>query len=280
MTATKLIQRRVEKVWGRLDVPRMFDAVDRERNPLGEIWFEHPDGADVELMVKYLFTSQKLSIQVHPSDAAARAMGHKRGKEEAWVVLGAEPGACIGIGLREKVSQERLEKAALDGSIEDLLDWRPAAPGDVYYLPAGTIHALGPGLTLIEIQQNADITYRLFDYGRPRELHLEQGLAASKPEPYRQDVKGRRREGGREVLAEGGAFVLERWRAACSGTLRPAKERPLWLVPVSGVGQVAGEALEPGETWLVDGVVELRLDQESELLLAYPGATVADGLIG
>ena len=278
MSAVKLIEKRVEKIWGRRDLPAMFGGEWRGEEPLGEIWFEHPRGRDVELLVKYLFTSEKLSIQVHPDDQAAVAAGHKRGKEEAWVVLAAEPDAVIGVGLREPVSRERLRAAALDGSIEALVDWRPAAAGDGYYSPAGTVHALGPGLTLVEIQQNVDLTYRLYDYGRPRELHLDQGIEAANPIPYAAPTVLRSLGAGREILAEGRAFVLERWTNA-EGTLHATTERPVWLVPVAGGGSIAGELLAPGAVWLAEGEIRLSLDRGSELLAAYPGGELMERLL-
>lgn len=280
MTATRLVEKRVEKVWGRRDLPEMFGGAWRGDEPLGEIWFEHPAGADVELLVKYLFTSERLSIQVHPGDQAAVRSGHRRGKEEAWLILSAEPGALIGIGLREPVSNEALRRAALDGSIEQMIDWRPARAGDFYYSPAGTVHALGPGLALIEIQQNVDLTYRLYDYGRPRELHLEEGVEAANPAPYAAPMAPYRRADGREILAEGRAFVLERWTKAVSTVLHAGEERPLWLVPVGGGGEVAGRPLQPGTVWLADGATALTLGPGSELLVAYPGGEVEEALLG
>jgi mannose-6-phosphate isomerase len=279
MSFLRLVEKRVEKVWGRRDLPEMFGGAYEGEEPLGEIWFEHPAGRDVELLVKYLFTSERLSIQVHPGDEAARRAGYPRGKEEAWLVLRAEPEAVIGLGLREPVSREALRAAALDGSIEALIDWRPVSAGAVYYSPAGTVHALGPGLTVVEIQQNLDLTYRLYDYGRPRELHLEEGVEASNPVPYVPANRPRALGSGRDILAEGRAFVLERWTAA-SGTLQARPERPAWLVPVSGGGSIAGEPLVPGTVWLADGPASLSLDPGSRLLVAYPGGEVDDALLG
>jgi len=107
MAVRKLNERRLEKIWGRRDLPEMFGGTYGGEEPLGEIWFEHSDAAEVELLVKYLFTSEKLSIQVHPDDEAAIRAGHKHGKDEAWIVLEAETGATIGIGLRERASREQ-----------------------------------------------------------------------------------------------------------------------------------------------------------------------------
>jgi mannose-6-phosphate isomerase len=279
MTATQLVTRRVEKVWGRRDLPDAFAPVLDGEEPVGEIWFEDPAGREPELLIKYLFTSEKLSIQVHPDDAAARARGYPRGKDEAWLVLAAEPDATIGIGLTEEVAPEALRAAALDGSIEDMLDWRPAQAGDTYYSPAGTVHALGPGLTLVEVQQNVDLTYRLYDYGRPRELHLEESIAVADPIPYVTPFEPYELSSGREILADGPAFVLERWRGAASGALQAEPGRPVWLVPIAGEGAIAGEPLEPGTAWLAEGKVELRIRSGSDLLVAYPGGGIRKDLL-
>ena len=279
MTATKLVTRRVEKVWGRRDLPAAFGAVDEGGEPIGEIWFEDPRGAEPALLVKYLFTSEKLSIQVHPGNEAARASGHRSGKDEAWLVLAAEPDATIGIGLTEKLTPEQLRTSALDGSIEALLDWRPARAGDSYYSPAGTVHALGPGLSLVEVQQNVDLTYRLYDYGRPRELHLDEAVAVAKPEPYVAPFEPYSISDGREILADGTAFVLERWRGSASGLLQAEAERPVWLVPIEGRGTVAGELLERGSAWLAEAEIELEVGSGSDLLVAYPGAGVREDLL-
>lgn len=271
MALTRLIERRVEKVWGRRDLPPAFGSVADGAEPVGEIWFEDPAGRDLPLLVKYLFTSEKLSVQVHPDDEAARAAGHDRGKDEAWLVLDAEPGATIGIGLREEIGKDSLRAAALDGSIEHLLDWRSVAAGDFYFSPAGTIHAIGPGVALIEIQQNVDLTYRLYDYGRPRELHLDAAINAADPRPYVPPVRPLSTAADREILAEGHAFTIERWRGKAERLLEPG-EGPSWLIPVSGSATADGQELAPGSVWLATGSLPLMLDEGSELLLAYPGA--------
>jgi mannose-6-phosphate isomerase len=279
MSATRLVTRRVEKVWGRRDLGETFGRVPDDAEPVGEIWFEDPRPGEPALLVKYLFTSERLSIQVHPDDEAAREAGHRSGKDEAWVVLSADPDAVIGIGMRERMSGERLRAAALDGSIERLLDWRPAKGGDTYYSPAGTVHALGPGLGLIEVQQNVDVTYRLYDYGRPRELHLDEAVAVAEPAPYERPFLPYRLEDGREIVAAGAAFVLERWTRGAAGVLPGTADRPFWIVPVSGGGSIGEEGLEAGTAWLVDGEVRLALDEGCDILIAYPGAEVIEGLL-
>lgn len=254
MTATRLRAVPVERIWGRRDIPAGFPTLG-DGVPVGEIWFEPP--ADATLLVKYLFTAERLSIQVHPDDAAARAKGFARGKDEAWYVLEAEPDARIGLGLTHEVSRDVLRAAALDGSIETLLDWRPVKAGELLYSPAGTIHAIGGGISLVEIQQNLDLTYRLYDYGRPRELHLDDGIAVSDPRPW-SPVPG---EG--KVLAKGGAFRVERWTEA--GTL----DGPAVVVPLAATGTIDGEPLATGACWAIDGAARIEGDG-IDLLAAFP----------
>jgi mannose-6-phosphate isomerase len=278
MSASRLGKRPVEKVWGRQHLPRAFGIGDSDA-PVGEIWFQDARGADAELLIKYLLTCETLSIQVHPGDEAARAAGEHRGKDEAWLIVDTEPGAKIGIGLKQSMSKEALRTAALDGSIAELIQWHEAKPGDFYYSPAGTIHALGPGLTLIEIQQNLDLTYRLYDFGRPRELQVEEAITVARPDPYRPPGAIREIAPGREILAEGGAFVVERWTAATGGRLAGVEGRPVWLIPVHGGGLIDGDALEPPTAWLVEDQSRVRIEPGSEMLFAYPGAAVIEDLL-
>lgn len=282
MPATRLTIKRVEKPWGRRDLWPGFDDVPDGGKPVGEVWFEVPgqqDGGDggPELLIKYLFTSDKLSVQVHPDDAAARSKGYPRGKDEAWVVLDADPCASIAIGTLQVMSRDHLRKSAEDGSIEQLLDWKTVRKDDSYYTPAGTIHAIGPGLTVIEVQQNVDLTYRLYDYGSERELHLDDGIAASDPVPYVAPYKAHAIADGRAILADGPKFVLERWTKPGSGTLT-GDGRPLWLVPIAGGGTIDAATFAAGEAWLADGIMPLALDEGADLLVAYPRSGVIEGL--
>jgi len=279
MTATRLKTRPLEKVWGKHELPRGFAPGVGAGDPIGEIWFEDPDGGMPELLVKYLLTSEKLSIQVHPGNEAARAAGHASGKDEAWLILEAEPGATIGLGLKSAVTKRELRAAALDGRIEEMVDWREVKAGDLIYSPAGTIHAIGPGLTLIEIQQNVDVTYRLYDYGRPRELHLDEAVAAAHPGPYVAPCTRREHGPGREILADCPSFVLERWTTAAAGTLLAEPGRPVWLVPVSGGGVIDRQAFHGPGAWLIDDSTRIRIDEGSEILFAYPGSGVIENLI-
>ncbi|CAH0498999.1 class I mannose-6-phosphate isomerase [Novosphingobium sp. CECT 9465] len=275
MPAIRLTTKRVKKPWGRTNLWPCFGSVPLGDDPVGEIWFEAP--GDPELLIKYLFTSEKLSIQVHPDDTAAQAHGYRRGKDEAWVVLAAEPRATIAIGTVIPMTQDELRRAALDGTIEDLVDWKAVEAGDVYYSPARTVHAIGPGLTLVEVQQNVDLTYRLYDYGRPRELHLEDGIAVSNPVPYVAPYVAKEVALGRTILADNASFVLERWKRSGEATLA-SDGRPIWLVPLEGSGTIDDKCFEAGGVWLAEGETALRLDSGVELLVAYPGAGLIEGL--
>jgi mannose-6-phosphate isomerase len=217
----------VEKPWGREDIPPAFGAPMGERT--GEIWYEPSDGAALPLLVKWLFTSEKLSIQVHPTDAQARERGFASGKEECWAIVAADPGAVIGIGTKQALSAPKLREASLSGEIEALMDWKPVSAGDFFYIPAGTVHAIGAGITLVEVQQYADITYRLYDYGRPRELHLDEGVAVAKAAPYADALAGRLC--GNQMLVDGPHFRL--WHiASAEGLAALPADMLRWLVPL------------------------------------------------
>ena len=135
--------------------------------------------ADFPLLVKLLDTSDTLSIQVHPDDALARRLSGCSGKNEMWYILEAAPDAFLYLGFQSATTPEEIRRRALDGTNCDTLNRVKARPGDVFFIPAGCVHALGPGLLVAEVQQSSDVTYRLFDFGRPRELHLDQALLAA-----------------------------------------------------------------------------------------------------
>lgn len=268
MSAFPLVIHRAEKPWGRHKLWPGFPDPDQGSAPIGEIIFG--DEGDGALCVKYLFTAEKLSIQVHPDDAQARAAGYPSGKDEAWVVLAADAGATIGLGLKQATTREVLEAAAREGTLESLLDLRPVKAGDVIYSPAGTIHAIGAGITLLEVQQNVDLTYRLYDYGRPRDLHLEAGLAVAVPGPHVHENCFRAFDVDRIILCEGRKFVLERWTWHGGRSLSLPDGVSGWLTPLHGSGTVDGTAFAAGECWRLDGAVEINMTPGSECLFAYP----------
>ncbi len=135
-----------------------------------------PDESRFPLLAKFLFPHEKLSVQVHPDDADARAIGQPWGKTECWYVAHANPGAEIGLGLKPGVTRDQFERAIGENRAEELLNWIKVFAGDMIYVAGGTVHTLGPGSIIVETQQQSDTTFRLYDYGRPRELHLQQGL--------------------------------------------------------------------------------------------------------
>ncbi len=139
-----------------------------------------PDPHRFPLLLKFLFPEEKLSVQVHPDDATAQGFGEPWGKTECWYVAHAKPGAQIALGLKPGVTTAQLQQAIHDKRAEELLNWINIYPGEMIYVAAGTVHTMGGGAVLVETQQQSDTTYRLYDYGRPRELHLEHGLASVK----------------------------------------------------------------------------------------------------
>lgn len=237
--------RMVAKPWGRDHLPAPFAAPPGER--IGEIWFEPPPQLP-QLLAKYIFTSENLSVQVHPSDSQTMAAGLVRqGKEECWLVLDAEPGAVLGVGLNRHADSATLRAAALDGSIEGLMHWHRVEAGDFFYIPANTIHAIGAGITLVEVQQNSDITYRLFDYGRPRDLHLDEGLAVAKGAPYEAGLHRKIPGQGRITLVEGPYFRLDRLDGPPDGAvIARYQPGPVLLLPLQGPVGLGVEVLAPG----------------------------------
>jgi mannose-6-phosphate isomerase len=232
----RLPARFIEKIWGTTDLSPWYP---RSTQNIGEVWFE----ADLPLLVKFVFTRDRLSVQVHPDDEFAKAHENSRGKTEMWYVLRADPGARLALGLRQSISRERMRESALNGEIEDLLRWTDVKAGDAFFVPAGTIHAIGGGLALCEIQQYSDITYRLYDYGRPRELHLEKAIqvASTKAAP------------SEPVFLPIDCQYFHTEMAKTTSPLRytPEKDRFHLLIFLSGTGKIDGQPFREGETWLV-----------------------------
>ena len=261
MRPYRLESKALPKVWGSKRLEPWFPDSEADT---GEVWFipREPIG----LLVKLIFTSAKLSVQVHPGDEYAARHEHSRGKTEMWHILRADEGAVIAAGFTERLAPERVREAALSGEIEDLLNWIPARAGDTFLIPAGTVHAIGAGLVLCEVQQYSDVTYRLYDYGRPRELHLDKSIDVADLGPYvRQECVAPR-------LAECAYFVVDRLDCGGGLTYQPDAASYHLLVVINGSGRIAGDAFAAGECWMVPaGCAEFAIESEpgTALLRAY-----------
>jgi mannose-6-phosphate isomerase len=296
-----------ERVWGKDSLAPYFSASSSDIQRIGEVWYtfsenltsagkslrelinadpgllgtaansEHPELCP--LLLKLIFTTERLSVQVHPNDEYARKHHGCLGKTEAWYVMDTEPPSEVAIGFREHLTPERFQDAVKSGEIEDLLHWRKVAPGDVVFTPAGTVHAIGAGLTICEIQENSDITYRLYDYGRPRELHLEHGVQVSELKPHTNNISPQPINEWRESLLNCEYFHIERLRP--KAPIQIAKDQPFYLLLIctKGQGQIAGVRFNAGRAWLIPvGSDGLSIDGEgSEWILSY---TAKDPLSG
>ena len=231
-----------EKVWGRKHLAPWFP---NSPAPVGEAWYlsDH----ELPLLVKLLFTSERLSVQVHPDDGE----DGPRGKTEMWHILEAEPGASIALGFREPITRERLWDATRTGEVEHLLNWIEVKPGETYFTPAHTVHAIGAGIVLCEIQQHSDVTYRLWDYGRPREIHIEKAVPISDLTVHPGAAKARPIGPGREELVRSKYFVTEMVRLDAGAAVTPETARcQLWIC-LAGEGTIGGNRFRPAEVWLM-----------------------------
>ena len=228
-----------ERVWGTKDLSAFYPSHKVGSEPIGEVWLTG-EGCRVAngafqgrtlgelaaqhgkelngtrardsrfpLLMKLLFPKERLSVQVHPDDEGAKNIGQTCGKTECWYVLTATAEASVGLGLKPGTNRSQVEAAIHAKNMEQLLNWIPVKVGDMIYVDAGTVHAIGPGSVLLETQQNSDTTYRLYDYGRPRELHIDRGLEAMKEATHAGKVKSRGGN-GRIVLVSSPSFEVDK----------------------------------------------------------------------
>jgi mannose-6-phosphate isomerase len=278
--------------WGRLDLSPVYPQKFQQR--IGESWLTGDNGrvqngslagkslaelasrykrelvgeapvdeARFPLLMKFLFPEEKLSVQVHPDDAAARELGEPWGKTECWYVAHAEPGAEIGLGLKPGVTRSEFERAIRENRAEDLLNWIKVSAGEMIFVAGGTVHTLGPGSIIVETQQQSDTTFRLYDYGRPRELHLEHGLrvikdqvASGKVKP--QPISKMGANGNlRQPLVESRYFGVESFRlhAEQEFAAMPGKSSAQILVATDGEGFLEGPGTDPVKLGKGDAVV-------------------------
>lgn len=268
--------------------------------PLSEIFRQYPkelvgvSAAGMKrfpLLMKVLFPQEKLSVQVHPGDAMAREQGEPHGKTECWYALAAESGASVALGLHPGTTIERVKSAIESKSLESLLRWIPVYTGDMIFVDAGTIHAIAPGAVLLETQQHSDMTYRLYDYGRPRELHLENGLKATRVQTDAGKVQPRILsdvdDAEHAILIESKYFRVDRFRAhgSVGGAIKfadvPAAGNVQLVFAANGSGILRAESgaaqqavhLKHGELAIVPACVPewcLFPDGPMEILRAIP----------
>ena len=302
-----------ERPWGVRDLRPIYPKVVQE--PIGESWLTWGDSRIANgpfagrtlgeiaqtyrrdlvgsaavfedrfpLLVKFLFPADKLSVQVHPDDAGAQRMGQPYGKSECWYALHAEPGAQVALGLKPGVTLEDFEKSIHENRAEDLLNWVNVYTGDMLYVAAGTVHTIGGGMILVETQQASDITYRLYDYGRPRELHIEAGLRAIKMNTSAGKVV---RSAGDDpnVLVRSPYFQVEKMKLREASQASVTIESPHIIVATDGSGVVESNGMEPvsfakGEAVVIPACVPhytLRPQWELEVMrMTLPAGSVAE----
>jgi mannose-6-phosphate isomerase len=239
MTIEHVSMLAVRKPWGSTDLAPWSEIAD-DGVAIGELWFQRTDtdAPDPALLLKLLFTKEALSIQVHPDDAFARSIGLAHGKTEAWYILSAAPGAEVAVGLKRQLTASQLRGSIADGSIADLVQWHPVLKDDVIFVPAGTIHAIGAGLVIAEIQQRSDATFRLFDHGRQRELHVDDAVAAADAGPAARQSVSRRLTDARTLLVASLHFVLERIDLPSQSNWELRAEHETWLLVLEGDARV------------------------------------------
>lgn len=324
----KLCPARLEPIfsrrpWGRRSLAPLFPEKSNLTEPIGEAWLTGIEcrfangpfavkklgeawpameadwrgasiglGADFPLLVKFLFTQDKLSVQVHPDDDYARkheAAAGGRGKTEMWVALRAEPGAEVMVGLQPNVTRERFERAIADGTAENCLARVPVRAGEGVFVPARTAHTIGRGLILCEIQEYSDLTYRVYDYnrrdaaGQTRELHIEKAMDVlrfglqhgGKVEPLRIQHDG----AVETYFIACRYFATEKWEFKQRLAQASSPEHFELLIFLEGAGRIecSGEVFEyrPAQTWIIPaalGSYEIVPQDPTSMLRTYvPG---------
>ena len=313
----------LERIWGTHDLSPLFPERGRETKPIGEVWLtgneckfatgefagrmlgdvwpsltEEWTGASlrglprIPLLVKFIFPEDKLSIQVHPDDAYSEqceAEAGGVGKTEMWYVVSARESAMLRVGLRPNVTRESFQRAIVDGTVENCLGSVEVRAGDAVFVPSGTVHTIGPGVVLCEIQQNSDITYRVFDYnrvgldGKPRTLHIRQALdvmqfgeSAMAGVGLCDPVRIKRGAVTETVYAACRHFATERWEFRERIAAVTAPEHFDLLIFLAGNGRIefaeGAEPYTPAEAWLLPaglGAYQLAPESATTLLRAY-----------
>jgi mannose-6-phosphate isomerase len=267
------------KPWGVADL-RPWNNARHDGETIGEIWYERSGSASVAplLLLKLLFTNEPLSIQVHPDDIYAQSIGLLHGKTEAWYVLSATSGAKVALGLKRPLTLQQLRDAADDGSISGLVVWQAVCAGDTIFVAAGTIHAIGAGLVIAEVQQRSDATFRLFDHGRGRELHIENAIAVADAGPADFGVLPTRLTDARTLLTSNSYFTFERIDLAPGSVWCLDAKQETWLLVVSGSAHAASFDIEMGDAVFAQSDrVDIRAGKTGLAgLVAYTGGLVPE----
>lgn len=261
------------RIWGFHDLAPWYDY-KTEGEPIGEVWLtgemcaaatgplagkslqeitalhghellgRHFGDGQFPLLVKLLFPKDKLSVQVHPDDAMARKYGEPRGKTECWYALDAEPGAAVALGIKAGITPEQIRTGIESATLEDMLEMVPVQKNDMLFVDAGTVHAMGPGVVILETQQTSDLTYRMYDYGRPRELHLDKSFEAMRLTTHAGKIPPREMN-GHSILIDEKYFEIERWPMETS-------TMPLGLTASTGGLQIL---------FVADGQIRISADE-------------------
>ncbi|MBQ9760291.1 MAG: ROK family protein [Clostridia bacterium] len=226
------------------------------------------------MLIKFIDAAQDLSIQVHPSDSYALKHENSLGKTEMWYVVEADEGAGLYLGFKSAVTQEEYESAIREKRLTDLLNFYPVHAGDVYFIPSGTIHAIASGCLICEIQQNSNLTYRVYDYGRvdkngkERELHVEQALKVTDLSPYAPATISARTEEG-ELLAANKYFTVSRLEINQKTTLRGDRASFRALTCVRGNGTLCKKDFKQGDTYFLSACdEEYELDGDMTVIIS------------
>ncbi|MHC4943110.1 MAG: type I phosphomannose isomerase catalytic subunit [Planctomycetota bacterium] len=283
----KLAPEPVERIWGGQAVKKKFGWTPPEGKTIGEWWIlsfrhDHPSfiadgefkdiplpqlveaypellgmGVDPALLIKILDSADRLSVQVHPDDRLAREMGLDSGKTECWYYLESEPGAAIYCGLKEGVDLDTFFTRATQNpdpeAMETMMNIVPVKEHSLSFIPAGTLHAIGKGVLLMEVQQNSDTTFRIYDWGRPREVHLEQARQAMEKTLLDNCDEEEILEEG--VLVSCEKFIMRKTGGSKSGRFPSSGAAYSSLTCLEGEGAIKCEDYEspfhPGDTWFV-----------------------------
>jgi mannose-6-phosphate isomerase len=270
------------KPWGVHNLRPWNNAI-HDGNAIGEIWYERAEKSltDPSLLIKLLFTSQPLSIQVHPDDTFAHSIGLPRGKSEVWYVLSATPEAKVALGLKQRLTPQQVSTAVDDGSIADLVEWKGVSSEDVIYVPAGTIHAIGAGLVIAELQQRSDATFRLFDYARSRELHVERAIAIANTGPAEFQIRPKQISDERTLLVSCPHFTFEKINLLPNSRWHLEASQETWLLVLSGSARTGTfDVLAGDAVFAQSDVVHINTGADGMSgLVAYAGDSPASHLL-